>query len=342
MPLPTTEICQRINAAAWRIIIVEAGPPQKLVSFGTAFAVSPSGLLLTARHVISNGSHFYCNPIPCLGNQTHEAKLYRPITAADLSIDTGAKETKPVPIDLAVLAPVVSTDRRCVYLPLRRDLLEVGSDVIVAGYAKDITNPFFINELVDTRTFEGMDMKKRFQESYGLRQLFAKKTMIGARWGLQMGNYPTPGSTTQAAQYIYGTDLVEGASGGPVVDMDGRIAAVISRRGTADLPGYEISTTDGRSLSTLPTGSGTAFSHRIRPMLRCRPSPALLDSQRATSGRHLFMENKSISWPLRNRTHVARAASKRRERVFRKSTPRLTFADKIPVSPAHFASSVCL
>jgi len=263
MPLPTTEICQRIAAATWRIIIVEAGPPQKLVSFGTAFAVSPSGLLLTARHVVSNGRSFYCQPIPCLGNQADETKLYRPITDADLSIDTGAKETKPFPIDLAVLAPVVSESKPCAYLPLRRDLLEVGHDVIVAGYAKDIPHPLFMDEHVDTRTFEGMDMQKRFQQSYGLRQLFAKKTMIGARWGLTMNNYPLQGSTVQAAQYIYGTDLVEGASGGPVVDMDGKVAAVISRRGTAELSGYELSTTDGRSLSTLPTSSGTAFSHNL-------------------------------------------------------------------------------
>lgn len=263
MPLPTTEICQRIAAAAWRIIIVEADSPQKLVSFGTAFAVSPSGLLLTARHVVSNGKQFYCQAVPCLSNQAIEPKLYRPITAADLSIDTGAKETKPFPIDLAVLAPVEAEGKPCAYLPLRRNLLEVGHDVIVAGYAKDITHPFFINELVDTRTFEGMDMKKRFQQSYGLRLLFAKKTMIGARWSLKINNYPAQGTTVQAAQYIYGTDLVEGASGGPVVDMDGKVAAIISRRGTAELSGYEISTTDGRSLSTLPTGSGTAFSHNL-------------------------------------------------------------------------------
>jgi hypothetical protein len=225
--------------------------------------VSPSGLLLTARHVVSNGKQFYCQPVPCLHNQALEPKLYRPITGADLSVDTGAKETKPLPIDLAVLAPVEPDGKPCAYLPLRRDLLEVGHDVIVAGYAKDITHPFFIDELADTRTFEGMDMKKLLQQSYGLRQLFAKKTMIGARWGLTMNNYPTQGTTVRAAQYFYGTDLVEGASGGPVVDMDGKVAAIISRRGTAELAGYEIPTTDGRSLSTLPTGSGTAFSHNL-------------------------------------------------------------------------------
>jgi hypothetical protein len=141
--------------------------------------------------------------------------------------------------------------------------LAIGDEVIAAGYAKDITYPFFIDEHVDTGTFEGMDMKTQLRDSYGLRQLFFKKTMIGVRWTLKLNNYPRAGESTPAAQYIYGTDLVEGASGGPVVDLEGRVAAVISRRGVTKLDKYEISTTDGSSLSTLPAGSGTAFSHNL-------------------------------------------------------------------------------
>lgn len=263
MPLSNAQVCDKIGSATWRVVILNAEPPYQLVSFGTAFAVSPTGLLLTARHVISDGKRHYSDPIVCLKNQTQELRLFRPITAPDLSIDTGAKETRPFTVDLASLTPLEPLNEPCPYLPLRREMLEIGDDVIVAGYAKDITYPFLLDEHINTETFEGMDMKAKLRRSYGLRQLFFKKTMIGARWTMKLNGYPRPGTMTLAAQYIYGTDLIEGGSGGPVVDFEGRIAAVVARRGVTKLESYEISTTDGRSLATLPAGSGTAFSHNL-------------------------------------------------------------------------------
>jgi hypothetical protein len=180
MPLPTTTICHRVSQASWRIVILRAEEPHDLLSFGSAFAVSPKGLLLTARHVISDGKNFFASVILGLKNGTQEPQWFAPITAPDHALNTGARETEPFAIDVAALAPVhpLTTE----YLPLRRDQLEVGEEIIAAGYAKDITSPFYIEEHVDSRTLEGLDLQSKLRNSYGMRQLFFKKTMVGARW----------------------------------------------------------------------------------------------------------------------------------------------------------------
>ncbi len=262
MPLTNVEICKRVTGATWRMVIPDANPPHTVLSFGTAFAVSPSGLLLTAKHVVSDGTAFFKGPMLGISNMG-EGRLFIPITGPDLAIDTGAKETKPFALDLAALRPQDPLSAPANFLPLRKDLLEIGEEIIAAGYAKDITAPLFINERIDMRTLEGMDMAKTLRTNYSLRQLFFKKTMIGARWNIRLNHFPERGVTTEIGQYIYGTDLVEGASGGPVVDMEARVAAVISRKGTTELSGYELSTTTGTGLNVLPSGSGTAFSHHI-------------------------------------------------------------------------------
>jgi S1-C subfamily serine protease len=133
MPLPNSEICDRVKAAAWRVIIVDEGPPHRLISFGTAFAISPTGLLLTARHVVSTGAKFFANPLHCHSDDASKLLQFQVITGPDLSIDTGARETKPLPIDLAVLTPFKPDGRRFGYIPLRHELLRAGDEVMVAG-----------------------------------------------------------------------------------------------------------------------------------------------------------------------------------------------------------------
>ena len=258
---PTTvEVCKRISAASWRVFVYGPNNTTELTSFGTAFAITPGGILLTARHVIAHSNGFYSDPILCINNDNTDARIFRPITSRNLKLNTGAKETLPLPIDVVAMAPEESF--QCNYLPLRKDHLAVGEDVIVAGYARDITYPLFFDEHIDTRYFEGLDLKTKLKTPT-MRPLFIKKTMIGVCWNININNYPSVGIITTAAQYVYGTDLVEGASGGPVVDLDGRIAAVISRRGGNKLPNFEIPTSDGSSIESLPAGSGTALSHHL-------------------------------------------------------------------------------
>jgi hypothetical protein len=189
--------------------------------------------------------------------------MYVPITAADLRLDTNTRETKPLPIDMALLQPFPPLPQECAYLPLREAILEVGEEVIVAGYAKDITYPFFIQEKLDTRTFEGMDMKAKFKQAYGLRQLLFKKTIVGVTWRLTIGSKESLKKPMLAAHYVFGTDMIEGSSGGPLVDMEGGVAGVISRKGTLEFDGYDIPTSNGKALDRLPTGSGTALSHHL-------------------------------------------------------------------------------
>lgn len=258
--LNSVDLCKRISSASWRVLVYDPEAPDKLISFGTAFAVTPSGILLTARHVIANRGGFYSDPILCINNDNTVAKLFRPITSPKLKLDTGRKGLHPFLLDVSALSPMEAIS--CEYLPLRKERLCVGEEVIASGYAKDITLPFYLDEHVDTHSWEGLDIKAELKIPLK-RQLFHKKTMIGACWPLNINNYPKPGTLTEAAQYIYGSDLVEGASGGPVVDFDGKVAAVISRKGTAGLQDYQISTTDGVGINSLPSGSGTAFSHHL-------------------------------------------------------------------------------
>jgi|GEM_PF-1767816 hypothetical protein len=248
MTLNTVSLCEYVGTRTWRVFVMKDG---KLESFGSAVAISADGNLLTAKHVVSDGKKMRGEAIVCRLNRGERGFAYRCATPADLAIDTGAVETRPFDIDLALLQPVEPLPMAVDYVPLRYDVAPIGEEVVAAGFADDVPAPLFMEESFRSHTPEGGAMAAEFkQKRLLILGLLVKRRMIGCKYGLKINDF-------EAAHYVLDTELTYGASGGPVVDFEGRLVAIIARRGFST-----------GAKSHLPSSTASALSHHLltRPL----------------------------------------------------------------------------
>lgn len=203
-----------------RIVVLQDGRQK---SFGSGVVVSANGTVLTALHVISNGRSLRGDQIGVKFDEHDEIFAYRCVSEPDLHLDTGAFESWPFPIDQAILRPVGKLPFDVAPLPLRTELAEVGTETLISGFSDDVYWPLNFEETFDKRKFEGIDKEKEFKEKQAvLRQLLVKRAMVGSLWRMKLGNWGTR-EGLQTAAYTLDNDISYGASGGPVVDYEGRL-----------------------------------------------------------------------------------------------------------------------
>ena len=263
--MTTIEVCALLRRVCCKVLAIRSN---EIVDFGSGTIINGRGVIITARHVVSDGTRFHGD---CLAVQfPGEPNLTRVrcLTAADLSIDTGARETRPFPIDVALLEPVVPLPASVAFIPLRRELAEIGEEAVLGGFPDDTHYPLSLAESFDKRGFAGMDKEKEFLRTEKLfRQLLCKKTMVGSRWNVSLGNWPRPGEKLVTATYTLDTDVSYGASGGAVADLQGRLIAVIAKRGLGAAEKFGITTVRGDTLAKLPTGTSHALAHSMATCL---------------------------------------------------------------------------
>lgn len=257
--MDTVSICDLLRQTCVRIIIVDG---DRKISFGTGALINATGTVITAKHVIASDKKLYPGNIYVQRSLEQTLNLYRCISDPGLELDTGAIETHPLPIDLAILVPSNGIENSMPHLKLASGIAPIGTEIVLAGFSDDIYMPLDFEESFDTRRLEGMDMEKEFsQKEPMLRQLLCKKGIIGSRWTLTIHGH-SPSGTIESATYTLDTDISYGASGGPVVNMEGNLIGVVCKRGVADASRFRIGTPTG-DLSKLPSGTSYALDHRL-------------------------------------------------------------------------------
>lgn len=232
-----------------------------MTSFGTGVFISGNAVI-TAKHVICSGKKLragsiYVQPVE---GQWHE---YQCVSDPALAINTGTPESHPFPVDLAILVPSNQARVTTKYLPLSPTPAPIGTEVILAGFSDDTYMPLDFEESFDTRSVEGMDKEKEFTTREPmLRQLLCKKGMIGSRWNVTVNNYAPREPHLKTATYALDTDISYGASGGPVVDLDGNLIGIVCKKGVADATRFRIATSTG-DLRKLPSGTSYALDHSL-------------------------------------------------------------------------------
>ena len=193
------------------------GPPVEAQFLGTAFVVAEDGLLVTNRHVAL--PWLYDRDAQLVIAQGLEPRMHRLIgylpgvaSPFDAGFVLAADDA-----DLAVLwAPELGG--RVPSLALRSTPSRAGEEVIVLGYPAGIrallarSDEALVAELMNQPTMTFWEIAKRLAEAGQIGPLASR--------GIVAQVSPTA--------VVYDAETTRGGSGGPVLDLDGRVIAVTS------------------------------------------------------------------------------------------------------------------
>jgi len=190
------------------------GPPLEIFLTGTAFVVSPDGLLLTNRHV---SSPWEFDPAGrAMLTRGFEGRMTRFVgylpgvpERFDLELVSASDEA-----DLALLCCVIGGEAD--YLPLAEGPPEPGEAVLVIGFPLGVralmarTNPEFVEGLRDAGITDFWEVAERLSRAGHVTPL-ASRGIVGQ-------------VTTQ--NVVYDAETTSGGSGGPVLSLDGQVVAI--------------------------------------------------------------------------------------------------------------------
>lgn len=259
----TIALCQKLLDVTYYVLVLHDG---EKVGEGSAVCYSSEGGLLTAAHVIDNRlSRDGARLDPGFVKDPELKVMARlpagPLTpyalvqvGLEINVPTDFKD--PLIVDLAVLRPLSPVTGKP-FLPLRQQSAPIGTDVLLSGYPDEIRVPFDFDRKVDW-ALPGPRGKQHDLELLA-NAIFVKRGMIGQFFPTDL-TCTLVNETGQKAirilGYHYWIDQSShpGASGGPVVDMDGNLVGIICQRGTTDA-----SSADHPDLR-VPSGSTLAVS----------------------------------------------------------------------------------
>ena len=252
-------LCERIRGSL-RHIIIDDG--KKVISSGTGTIINKNGLILTAKHVVASGGKFYQGQLIVTSPGSKKECEYQYSCNPKLAIDINHPDLlKPINIDLAILKPKenIQTD----FLELFDGKAPVGTDVILAGFPDDVDVPLNFDESFNLMNPDMTDAKKVMDKRfiYYMRQPLFKKGMIGSMININID--AGRNIKIRAASYTIDTDLTYGGSGGPIVDMNGKLLGVIVRKGFSSAKKLEIQHRSQGIVEKLPSGIGFGLSHHL-------------------------------------------------------------------------------
>ncbi len=205
------------NAAGEPAITLEGeGPPLEVFLTGTAFVVSPDGLVLTNRHVASPWE--FDTVGRAMLAQGLEGRMtrfvgYLPGVAGRFYLERVLVSDEA---DLAMLCCVISGEAD--YLPLADGPPEPGEAVLVIGFPLGIralmarTSPEFVEGLGEAGITDFWEVAERLSRA-GYVTPLASRGIVGQ-------------VTTQ--NVVYDAETTSGGSGGPVLSLDGQVVAINS------------------------------------------------------------------------------------------------------------------
>ena len=205
------------NAAGEPAISVEGeGPPLEVFLTGTAFVVSPDGLVLTNRHVASPWE--FDTTARALLARGFDGRMtrfigYLPGVAGRFELELVSVSDEA---DLALLCCVISGEAD--YLPLADGPPEPGEAVLVIGFPLGIralmarTSPEFVEGLRESGITDFWEVAERLSRA-GYVTPLASRGIVGQ-------------VTTQ--NVVYDAETTSGGSGGPVLSLDGQVVAINS------------------------------------------------------------------------------------------------------------------
>jgi S1-C subfamily serine protease len=219
------------------------GPPLEIFLTGTGFVASPEGLVLTNRHVA----------IPWEFDEAAAgiiASGFEPQWSRFQAFRTDDPTPRPVELlvssdesDLAVVQ-MLGVEGSITYVELAPEPPAAGEPVIVMGYPLGLralmarSDESFVESLRREGVVDFFDQAARVAEA-GFMQPLASRGIVGQ---------------VTRASVVYDAETTSGGSGGPVLDLSGRVVAI----NTAILPEF------GGSNLGVPAAEASALIRRAR------------------------------------------------------------------------------
>lgn len=256
------EVCQKVKKCIRHILIQNQST---VLSSGTGIIVREDGTLITAKHVIEKENvGVYYGKITAKGLDTEQIE-YRPVITG-FKFDINFPDyINPISIDLTILKPTAALKKNSDFIPLCDNLVEIGTDVIMAGFPDDINLPLNFLDALNQNNPEIAKAKKTINEQFKFyfRQLMFKHAMVGHIQEIKLNNcdVSTLGLknltkiNVTGATYWIDNHLTYGGSGGPVVNLNGELLGIICEKAFTD---SKMSTP-----KKLPSGTGMALSHHL-------------------------------------------------------------------------------
>lgn len=256
------EICRNLKDVLVKIISLDTDG--RVVSQGTGVFIDEAGLILTANHVIKKS--------PLASQRRLIAIRFRggPPLPLDVKFENleliipEQDSLKPLQLDLAIVASLSAGTYP--FVELEDDIPTEGTDVIMAGFPEDLKPPLNFSDAINFDKPELKANEQKFREF-----TFSRITWLMFKQGIVGGVFPIHIRKTrfhildsevtlsiEAAEYWIDNSSARSASGGPVVNMSGKLIGIITETtetNASDLTG---------SLSfAVPSGSTRALSHKL-------------------------------------------------------------------------------
>jgi hypothetical protein len=257
------EVTNIVKRSLVKIVVIDI-KTGRIISQGSGVVVNRLGFILTAFHVVSSmqgNNSQVAIAIPYGGGGT----MFYSLIFGGISFEVREQNyIKPALIDLAVLAP-----NQPVSIPpiaMMQVVPTEGTEVIMAGFPEDLKPPLNFSEHLNKDAFSNKNDIERIKEfsRYIIPWIMVKHGIIGGVFHIVTPNMSAEllGSSVtfplQAAEYWIDNTYARGASGGPVVDMDGNLLGIITERG-------ETMESDFMETFSFPVPSGTVrvLSHKL-------------------------------------------------------------------------------
>ncbi|MBU2504038.1 MAG: serine protease [Nanoarchaeota archaeon] len=257
------EICKKLKESTQKILLFDG---DKFAGFsGSGIVIKSDGMLLTANHVVAPCAKLI-NPrifAHSAGGISHKKTEYR-LRLFDVSFDIGMPNfAKPLLIDLAVLMPKEKINDRP-YIETENELCVEGQDMFMAGFPDEISPPLNFNRMLNFENSELAKSKEQIEIFFSsfMCLIMIKSGMIG---GIQKVNISGKSQIkgfekdikANGAVYWIDNGSNHGASGGPVVDVNGKLVGIICEKG---LTTQLITENSGIKV---PSGATMALSHHL-------------------------------------------------------------------------------
>ncbi len=255
------QICEKLKKSIRKIILFNNN---QIISSGTGIAITETGILLTANHVVKQYATL-SNPKIIASAASGAGDIlrheYKPFLY-NVSFNINMPEfAKPLGIDLAILQPIEKITEKVTFIELEDDIPLEGTTIIMAGFPDEIKPPLHFDKILNFENPE-LDEKRTEIEDFFKHLMclvMMKSGMIGAIHKIKLsGNSIISGIqkniNVEGADYWIDNASTYGASGGPVVNSSCKLIGILCEKGMTTEPYIDLE---------IPSGSTMALSHKL-------------------------------------------------------------------------------